>query len=115
MNSNDSRTDTERFEEALAKAESEDYVLCLYVAGSTPKSVRAIDNIKRICEEQLSGHYELEVIDIYANPGAASNDQVVAVPTLVKKLPLPFRKLIGDLSNEGYVLHGLAFKPKSPS
>jgi circadian clock protein KaiB len=105
-------SDTEEFERALKEADTRDYVLRLYVAGSTPKSIRAIENLKRICEDELAGHYDLEIIDVYENPQAASEDQVLAVPTLVKRLPLPFRKLIGDLSNEGCVLQCLSFKPK---
>jgi circadian clock protein KaiB len=112
MDPDDIRRDTEEFEQALQNPEKKQYVLSLYVAGSTPKSARAIENIKRICEEELAGHYVLEVIDIYRNPKAASDDQVVAAPTLVKRLPLPIRKLLGDLSDDRYVLRGLSIKPK---
>jgi circadian clock protein KaiB len=85
----------------------EHYVLRLYVAGQTPKSVRAISNIKRICEENLKGHYELEVIDLYQHPQLAQGEQIIAVPTLIKKLPLPLRRIIGDLSDTARVLVGL--------
>lgn len=83
------------------------YVLRLYVAGHTPKSLSAISNLKRICEEYLSERYELEVIDLYQRPELAEGDQIIAVPTLVKKLPEPLRRVIGDLSNTEKVLVGL--------
>ena len=84
-----------------------EYVLRLYVTGSTPKSLRAIQNIKRICERELQGRYDLQVIDIYQQAELAAGERIVATPTLVKKLPAPVRKLIGDLSDEGRVLMGL--------
>lgn len=83
------------------------YVLRLYVAGVTPRSVKAIETIKRICEENLLGRYELEVIDIHQQPALAKEDQIIAVPTLIRKLPAPLRTLIGDMSNEQRVLIGL--------
>ncbi len=83
------------------------YVLRLYVSGSTLKSARAIENIKRICEEHLRNRYNLEVIDVYQQPDLARGDQIVAVPTLIKWRPLPLRRLIGDLSNNENVLLGL--------
>jgi len=83
------------------------YMLKLYVAGQSPKSVNAIANIKKICEENLQGSYELQVIDLYQQPHLAQGDQIIAVPTLVKKLPLPLRRIIGDLSDSGRVLVGL--------
>lgn len=83
------------------------YVLRLYVTGSTPRSVRAIENLRRICEEHLFGRYDLEVIDIYQRPEAAREFQVIAVPTLVRLLPEPLRRVIGDLSDRDKVLHGL--------
>lgn len=101
---------TEAFERALKKSAAEKLVLRLYVTGNTPKSTRAIENIRRICEEQFPGHYDLEVIDIYQQPKLAQGDQIIAAPTLIKKLPLPMRKLIGDLSNEENVLLGLDLK-----
>ena len=85
----------------------EHYILRLYVSGSTLKSALAINNIKRICEQYLKNRYDLEVIDIYQQPNLARNEQIVAVPTLVKLLPLPLRKLIGNLSSEENVLRGL--------
>jgi len=82
-------------------------VLCLYVAGMTPNSARAISNLKKICEEYLAGQYDLNVIDVYRKPTLAKGEQIIAAPTLIKKLPLPMRKLIGDMSDEGKVLIGL--------
>jgi len=89
------------------------YILRLYVAGQTPKSLDAIINIKRICEENLKGRYELEVIDLYQQPQLAQGDQIIAVPTLIKKLPSPLRRLIGDMSNTERVLVGLDIKKKT--
>ena len=83
------------------------YVLCLYVSGSTLKSARAVENIKRICEQHLKNRYNLAVIDVYQQPDLARGDQIVAVPTLIKRRPLPLRRLIGDLSNNENVLLGL--------
>ena len=83
------------------------YVLRLYVSGSTLKSALAVENIKRICEQHLKNRYDLEVIDIYQQPNLARDEQIVAVPTLIKRLPPPLRRLIGDLSNLRKVLFGL--------
>lgn len=88
------------------------YVLRLYVTGTTPASRRAIMNIHAICDDYLQGRYELDVVDIYQNPVLAKDEQIVAAPTLVKALPLPLRRIIGDLSNENRVLLGLDLKPK---
>jgi circadian clock protein KaiB len=88
------------------------YVLRLYVTGSTPRSARAIENLHRICEERLFGRYDLEVIDIYQRPEAAREFQVIAVPTLVRLLPEPLRRVIGDLSDQDRVLHGLDLLPR---
>jgi circadian clock protein KaiB len=87
------------------------YVLRLYVTGLTPRSVRAITNIKEICEEHLKGRYDLQVIDIYQQPVLARGEQIIAVPTLIKKLPPPLRRIIGDLSDRERVLIGLDLKP----
>ena len=84
-----------------------EYVLRLYVSGSTLKSALAVANIKRICEQHLKNRYDLEVIDIYQQPNLARDEQIVAVPTLIKRLPPPLRRLIGDLSNLRKVLFGL--------
>ena len=88
------------------------YVLRLYVTGTTGKSVRAIQNVRRICEEHLAGQYELEVIDIYKNLPLARGDQILAAPTLIKQLPAPLRRLIGDMSDEERVLVGLDLRPR---
>jgi circadian clock protein KaiB len=88
------------------------WLLRLYVAGTTPNSIRAIENIKRICEEFLKGRYDLEVIDIYQQPVLAKGDQIIAVPTLIKKLPLPLRKFIGDMSATERILVGLDLRPQ---
>ena len=85
--------------------------LRLYVAGKTPKSVTALENLKRYCEEHLKGQYSIEVIDLVKNPQLAEGDQIFAVPTLVRKVPQPIRKIIGDLSNEEKVLVGLNIRP----
>ena len=85
----------------------EKYVLRLFITGMTPRSTEAFGTIKALCEEHLQGRYELEVIDIYEHPELAKDEQIVAVPTLVKKLPLPLRRLIGNLSAEERVLLGL--------
>src|SRR5919199_2648468 len=87
------------------------YVLRLYVTGSTLRPARAIENMRRICEEHLAGHYDLEVIDIYQRPEAAREFQLIAAPTLVKLLPVPLRRIIGDLSNVDRVLQGLDLVP----
>jgi circadian clock protein KaiB len=85
--------------------------LRLYVAGQTPKSIAAYSNLKKICAEHLAGKYEIEVIDLLVNPQLARGDQILAVPTLVRKLPEPVKKIIGDLSNTERVLVGLDVKP----
>ena len=95
------------FEQAIEKRESAFYQLRLYVAGTTPYSVSAIANIKKICEEYLKGRYELEVVDLYQNPTLAKGEQIIAAPTLIKKLPLPLHRIIGDLSVVERVLVGL--------
>jgi circadian clock protein KaiB len=87
--------------------------LRLYVAGQTPKSLAAFANLKRICEEHLAGQYTIEVIDLLVNPQLAKGDQILAIPTLVRKLPEPIMKIIGDLSNTERVLVGLDIKPIS--
>lgn len=86
--------------------------LRLYVAGQTPRSVSAFRNLKEICEEYLKGQYHIEVIDLMENPTLARGDQILAVPTLVRKLPQPIRKIIGDLSNTERVLVGLDIQPR---
>jgi circadian clock protein KaiB len=88
--------------------------LRLYVAGQTPKALAAFTNLKKICEEHLAGKYRIEVIDLLENPRLAHGDQIVALPTLVRKLPPPMRKIIGDLSNTERVLVGLDLRPVQP-
>ena len=90
------------------------YVLTLYVTGATPRSLRAIANLKAICEEYLRGRYKLEVVDIYRQPELLRRDQIVAVPTLIKKLPEPLRLLVGDLSKTEQVLQGLGLVARTP-
>ena len=100
---------TAAFESALKRQgqRKEPYVLQLYITGMTPRSTEAFSSIKAICEKHLQGRYDLEVIDIYQHPGIAKEEQIIAVPTLVKKLPAPLRRLVGNLSQEDRVLHGL--------
>ena len=95
-----------------AKAKSDTYVLILYIAGQTPRSMAAVANLQKICEEHLAERYQIEVIDLLENPQLARGDQILAVPTLVRKLPEPVRKIIGDLSNTERVLVGLDLRPK---
>jgi circadian clock protein KaiB len=91
---------------------SKKYELRLYVAGKTQKSVTALNNLKQYCEEHLQGEYVIEVIDLLEQPQLAEGDQILAIPTLVKKVPEPVRKIIGDLSNQEKVLVGLDIRPK---
>ena len=109
----DVKDSTEAFEEALAKTGDGKYVLRLFVAGMGTKSMQAIDNIKRICEEYLPGKYQLEVIDIYQYPIFAKEGQIVAAPTLIKELPPPLRKLIGSMADTERVLVGIDLKFKA--
>ena len=95
----------------MAKSSKKQYQLRLYIAGTTPKSVAALRNLKQYCEQHLKGLYEIEVIDLLINPQLAEGDQILAIPTLVKKIPAPVRKIIGDLSNEQKVLVGLDIRP----
>jgi circadian clock protein KaiB len=99
---------TRAFEKTLAEAP--DYVLRLYLAGMSPRSTEAFASVKSICEKYLAGRYELEVVDIYQNPSVARDDEIIASPTLVKRLPAPLRRLIGDLAREERVLAGLDLK-----
>ena len=100
------------FERAIARHPQGQLVLKLYVSGMTPRSRRAIDNIQKLCEEHLSGGYDLEIIDIYQQPALAKDDQIIAVPTLVRKLPLPLRRVIGDMSDHGRILLVLGVLPE---
>jgi len=95
------------------KQASDYYILKLYVAGLSPKSAAAIANINKICEENLQGRYQLDVIDLYQQPQLAEGEQIIAIPTLIKKLPPPLRRIIGDLSNTERVLVGLDIRKKT--
>lgn len=92
-----------------------EWELRLYVAGQSPRSVRAIENLRRVCDEHLAGRYRVEVIDLLVDPTLARGDEIVAVPTLVRKLPDPVRKIIGDLSDTDKVLVGLQLRPPGAS
>lgn len=95
--------------------ESTEYNLRLYIAGQTPKSLAAIANLKKICEDNLAGRYKLEVIDLVVTPQLAAGDQIVAIPTLVRRLPPPLKRMIGDLSNTEKVIVGLDLRPVGKS
>lgn len=106
------KSSTKKFEAAVSRTGAAKYLLRLYVTGMTPQSVQAIENIKKICEEHLLGRYDLQIIDIYQNPVLASGEQIIAAPTLIKKLPLPLRRIIGNMSNVERVLVGLDLREK---
>lgn len=109
----DEKSDTTRaFERLASQADANQYVLKLYVTGMTPRSQHAIENIKAICEEHLAGRYTLEIIDIYQHPTLAEGEQIIAVPTLIKQLPEPLSRIVGDLSNTDKVLLGLDLREK---
>ena len=95
-----------------ADADPQHYHLRLYVAGQTTKSLAAMANLKRVCEQHLAGRYEIEVIDLVQQPKLAAGDQILAIPTLVRRLPAPLKRIIGDLSNTEKVLVGLDIRPK---
>ena len=111
MKGTKTRNSVEVFERAVKETEEKKYLLRLYVAGATPKSTQAIMNIRKICEEHLKGRYDLEVIDIYQQPTLAKGEQIIAAPTLVKKLPLPLRRFIGSMADMERILVGLDLKP----
>lgn len=98
--------------QARTSADADHWHLRLYVAGHTPRSVTALSNLKRLCEEHLAGRYDIEVIDLIERPQLARGDQILAVPTLVRQLPAPMRKIIGDLSDRERVLVGLDLRPR---
>jgi len=104
---------TSRIEAAAAAREHAHYVLRLYVTGTTPHSTRAIVNIRKICEEYLHGRYDLEVVDICEHPTLAEGEQIIAAPTLIKTLPLPLRRFIGDMSQTQRILLGLDLREAS--
>ena len=101
------RDTTAEFEEALKGTDDSRYVLRLYVTGLTPRSLAAIETTKRTCEEFLQGRYDLEIVDLSKHPALAAGEQIIAAPTLVKQLPKPLRRLVGDLSDQERVLLGL--------
>ena len=98
---------------SVDRADKPEWQLRLYVAGQTAKSAAALANLKRLCDSHLAGRYDIEVVDLLVNPKLAAGDQILAVPTLVRKFPEPIRKIIGDLSDEERVLVGLDVKPLS--
>ena len=104
---------TAEFEQALLSPEKKQYILRLYVAGISSQSVRAIAHVKKICEDNLKGRYELQVIDLYQQPQLAQGEQILAAPTLIRKLPLPLRRIIGDMSSAERLLVGLDLR-KNP-
>jgi circadian clock protein KaiB len=99
------------FEQASRQRSIGRYVLRLYITGMTPRSIRAVENVRAICDEHLRGRYDLEVIDVYQQPTLAEGEQIIAAPTLIKKLPLPLRRVIGDMSSTERVLLGLDIRP----
>ncbi len=113
MKSKNDISDIKTKKEKQSKAAKDMWVLRLYVAGQSPKAITAFANLKKICEEQLKGKYSIEVIDLLKNPQLGADDQILALPTLVRKLPVPVRKIIGDLSNTERVLVGLDLLPMS--
>ena len=120
MDDEENRTETENQEAGVSipereprqDADTELWDLRLYVAGQTPKSMAAIANLQRFCEAHLAGKYHIEVVDLVAEPQLARTDQILAIPTLVRRLPPPLRKIIGDLSNSERVLVGLDLRPR---
>jgi circadian clock protein KaiB len=107
-------TTARKSQEPVRKVAADKYCMRLYVTGTTPKSVRAIANVKRLCETYLKGRYQLEVIDIYQQPALAKGEQIIAAPTLIKRLPLPLRRFIGDMTNSERILLGLNLCPEGP-
>ncbi len=103
---------TEQLERQAERVKKQKYVLRLYVTGMTPRSIRAIENLRTVCDEYLKGRYSLEIIDIYQHPNLLQGEQIIAAPTLIKKLPAPLRRMVGDLSNIEKVLLGLDLKPE---
>ena len=103
---------TKAYEEAIRERETSTYLLRLYIIGSSPRSQRAVVSIKKICEEYLKERYELEVIDIYQKKTLDKDEQIIAVPTLIKKLPPPLRRIIGDMSDKERILLGLDLREK---
>jgi len=111
----DPRGAAAKWDEATGARRAQTYLLRLYITGATPRSTRALQNVRRICDQYLPGRYDLEVIDVYQQPTLAQREQIIAAPTLIKKLPLPLRKIIGDMSDEGRVLLGLDLRLQADS
>jgi len=111
VRSRPAKTTTKKAKTKKRRAPEELWDLRLYVAGQTPKSLAAFENLKRICEEHLAGKYKIKIIDLMKNPQLARGDQILAIPTLVRKLPTPIKKIIGDLSNTERVVVGLDVRP----
>ena len=111
MTKRHSKSVSDELEDTARQPPTERYVLRLYVTGMTRRSMRAIENVRKICEEHLQGRYDLEVIDVYQQPTLAKGEQIIAAPTLIKKLPLPLRRVIGDMTNTERVLLGLDIRP----
>ena len=101
-------------QKAPEQSDAKEWNLRLYVAGQTPRSIAAFANLKRLCEEHLSGRYTIEIVDLLKHPQLAAGDQIVAIPTLVRKLPEPLRKIVGDLRDTERALVGLQIRPASP-
>ena len=106
----DSKDSYAEFEKASKEKKQEKYVLRLFISGMTSRSIQAIDNLKKICDEQLKGCYNLEIVDISQQPGAVRKEDIIATPTLIKELPIPIRRIIGDLSNKDRILVALNLK-----
>ena len=102
------------FKKTGSNPSKEKYILRLYITGTSPRSMRAISNLKEVCETYLKGWYSLEVIDLYQQPALAERDQILAAPTLIKKLPVPLKRLIGDMSDKDKILAGLDLTPNHP-
>jgi circadian clock protein KaiB len=111
MENEPTNNSTEAFEQAISELDDRYYCLRLYIAGTTVHSIHAIENIKRICEDYLQGRYELEVIDVYQQLREGKQEHILAVPTLIKRLPLPLQRIIGDMSKTEKVLVGLDIVP----
>ncbi len=107
--------DTALLEKAARQAKRQKYILRLYIAGMTPRSREALCTVSEICQQELAGRCDLEVIDLYQQPTLAQGEQIVAVPTLIKKLPLPLRRFIGSRANKEKLLVGLELRPQEPS
>ncbi len=104
---------TAAFEQLLAQLKNQDYVLRLYVTGTTPQSVRAIANVRKLCEHYLKGYYQLQVIDLYQQPELAQGEQIIAAPTLIKQLPLPVQRILGDMSKIERVMLALGLRDRA--